>query len=280
MTATALDTPPRALYRVPEVMQLLSLSRTVIYELIRSGRLRTVQQGRIRLDPRRRHRRVRRAARAREPGEERPDGDQGAAAPAAKEASTGTRSGSASSPPSRSATPRPASASCRRGSGKTETAARAKLQGGDPRVRGGPDRQGPQPDRAARGRGLARLRPARAGAANGRQVSTSSAGPTSSRHWAHASCASSRATDVDRWLAEKAKTLSTRTLRELHQCLNRSINRAMARDKVERNVVALCGVPARPAGRPSKSLRLRPGQGAAPRGRGHAVCTPTSSCRC
>ena len=46
-------TPPadKALYRVPEVMILLSLSRTVIYELIRSGRLRTVQQGRVRLIP-------------------------------------------------------------------------------------------------------------------------------------------------------------------------------------------------------------------------------------
>jgi excisionase family DNA binding protein len=41
----------KALYRVPEVMVLLSLSRTVIYELIRSGRLRTVQQGRVRLIP-------------------------------------------------------------------------------------------------------------------------------------------------------------------------------------------------------------------------------------
>lgn len=64
------------------------------------------------------------------------------------------------------------------------------------------------------------------------------------------------ATDVDRWLAEKAKTLSTRTLRELHQCLNRSINRAMARDLVARNVVALCGVPRGRLGRPSKSLDL------------------------
>jgi integrase len=62
------------------------------------------------------------------------------------------------------------------------------------------------------------------------------------------------ATDVDRWLADKAKVLSTRTLRELHQCLNRAINRAMARDLVARNVVGLCGVPRGRAGRPSKSL--------------------------
>jgi len=53
MNAAQATTSPadKALYRVPEVMILLSLSRTVIYELIRSGRLRTVQQGRVRLIP-------------------------------------------------------------------------------------------------------------------------------------------------------------------------------------------------------------------------------------
>jgi integrase len=65
------------------------------------------------------------------------------------------------------------------------------------------------------------------------------------------------ATDVDRWLAEKAKILSTSTLSVLHQCLNRAINRAMARDQVKRNVVALCSVPKGRPGRPSKSLTLQ-----------------------
>ena len=64
------------------------------------------------------------------------------------------------------------------------------------------------------------------------------------------------ATDVDRWLAEKAKTLSTRTVRDLHACLNRSISRAMAREHVKRNVVPLCGVPTGQDGRPSRSLDL------------------------
>ena len=41
----------KALHRIPEAMQLLSLSRSVIYELIRSGRLRTVKEGRTRLVP-------------------------------------------------------------------------------------------------------------------------------------------------------------------------------------------------------------------------------------
>jgi excisionase family DNA binding protein len=38
----------RQLYQVTDVMCLLRLSRTVIYELIRSGRLRSVKQGRAR----------------------------------------------------------------------------------------------------------------------------------------------------------------------------------------------------------------------------------------
>ncbi|MGH3550837.1 MAG: helix-turn-helix domain-containing protein [Pseudonocardiaceae bacterium] len=41
----------RRLYRIPEAMQLLSMSRSVIYEQIRAGRLRTVNQGRSRLVP-------------------------------------------------------------------------------------------------------------------------------------------------------------------------------------------------------------------------------------
>ncbi|MGS2619062.1 site-specific integrase [Micromonospora sp. LZ34] len=64
------------------------------------------------------------------------------------------------------------------------------------------------------------------------------------------------ASDVDRWLLSKSRHLSTRTLRLLHSLLNRAVNRAMARDKVKRNVVALCAVPTGRGGRPSKSLRL------------------------
>ncbi len=41
----------RRLYRVTDAMRLLSLSRSVIYEQIRAGRLRTVRQGRTRLIP-------------------------------------------------------------------------------------------------------------------------------------------------------------------------------------------------------------------------------------
>lgn len=64
------------------------------------------------------------------------------------------------------------------------------------------------------------------------------------------------ADDVDRWLSAKSTSLSTRTLRILHSCLNRSVKRAMARDKVKRNVVELCSVPTGRPGRPSKALTL------------------------
>lgn len=48
-TTTAVADP--ALYRIPDAMRLLSLSRSVIYEQIRAGRLRTVHQGRACLIP-------------------------------------------------------------------------------------------------------------------------------------------------------------------------------------------------------------------------------------
>ena len=41
----------KALYRFPEAMRLLSLSRSVIYNQIRAGRLRSVTQGSTRLIP-------------------------------------------------------------------------------------------------------------------------------------------------------------------------------------------------------------------------------------
>ena len=46
--APALD---KQLYRVRDAMAVLSLSRSVIYEQIRSGRLRSVTEGRSRLIP-------------------------------------------------------------------------------------------------------------------------------------------------------------------------------------------------------------------------------------
>lgn len=41
----------KQLYRIPEAMVLLSLGRSTIYEMIRSGRLRSVTEGRSRLIP-------------------------------------------------------------------------------------------------------------------------------------------------------------------------------------------------------------------------------------
>lgn len=62
------------------------------------------------------------------------------------------------------------------------------------------------------------------------------------------------AEDVDKWLAGRAAQVSTRTVRLLHSILNRAIKNAQARDKVKRNVVALCEAPVGLEGRPSKSL--------------------------
>ena len=45
------DPGSKALYRVPEAMRLLSLSRSVIYNQIRVGRLRSVKEGSARLIP-------------------------------------------------------------------------------------------------------------------------------------------------------------------------------------------------------------------------------------
>jgi len=64
------------------------------------------------------------------------------------------------------------------------------------------------------------------------------------------------ADDIDRWLTERAATLSTRTLREIMSVFKRAVARAQARDKVERNVVLLCEIPEGRIGRPSKSLTL------------------------
>jgi integrase len=62
------------------------------------------------------------------------------------------------------------------------------------------------------------------------------------------------AADVDRWLLGESRKVSTRTLRLMHSLLNRSVRHAMARDKIKRNVVALCDIPTGRMGRPSKSL--------------------------
>jgi len=62
------------------------------------------------------------------------------------------------------------------------------------------------------------------------------------------------AEEVDRWLADKATTLSTDTLHRLLSILRQSIRRAQARDLVKRNVALLCDLSKGQPGRPSKSL--------------------------
>jgi len=50
--------------------------------------------------------------------------------------------------------------------------------------------------------------------------------------------------------------LSTRSLRLIHQILERSIRHAQARDKVRRNVASLINIPEGQAGRPSQAMTL------------------------
>lgn len=45
------ELPGKALYRIPEAREILSLSRSKIYQLIAEGRLKTVSEGRTRLVP-------------------------------------------------------------------------------------------------------------------------------------------------------------------------------------------------------------------------------------
>jgi excisionase family DNA binding protein len=51
MAALNTVVPDRHLYRIPEAMRLLSLSRSVIYEQMRAGRLKFVKQGASTLIP-------------------------------------------------------------------------------------------------------------------------------------------------------------------------------------------------------------------------------------
>ncbi len=51
MTTKDRPTVPAVLYRVDEAAAALRLSRSVLYELIRSGQLRSVKAGRRRLVP-------------------------------------------------------------------------------------------------------------------------------------------------------------------------------------------------------------------------------------
>ena len=64
------------------------------------------------------------------------------------------------------------------------------------------------------------------------------------------------ADQLDDWLDERAEELSTRSLRLIHQIVERSIRQAQARDRVRRNVASLVDVPEGQEGRPSKAMTL------------------------
>ncbi len=46
MSAAAAQTAPAALYKIPEVMKMLRMSRGAVYSEINAGRLRRVKRGR------------------------------------------------------------------------------------------------------------------------------------------------------------------------------------------------------------------------------------------
>jgi hypothetical protein len=58
---------------------------------------------------------------------------------------------------------------------------------------------------------------------------------------------------------ERAGELSNRSLRLIHQILERAIRHAQARDKVRRNVASLINVPEGRQGRPSRAMTLDQG---------------------
>jgi hypothetical protein len=61
------------------------------------------------------------------------------------------------------------------------------------------------------------------------------------------------ADQLDDWMDERAEELSTRSLRLIHQKVERAIRQAQARDKVRRNVASLVDVRrGRRAGRPRR----------------------------
>jgi integrase len=61
---------------------------------------------------------------------------------------------------------------------------------------------------------------------------------------------------LDDWLDERAEEFSMRSLRLIHQIVERAIRQAQARDKVRRNVASLVDVPEGEEGRPSRTMTL------------------------
>lgn len=66
-----------------------------------------------------------------------------------------------------------------------------------------------------------------------------------------------KASDVDLWLDDLAEVLATKTIRQIHGLLTRSIRMAEKRELVGRNVAALCETPTGQEGHPSRALTLK-----------------------
>ena len=266
------STPVRALYDVPEAMALLSLSRTQIYELIRSRRLVTVTRvagGWCRLTRSRSTYGCSCGSRAVMMVARRSRGEGSLFWNEKRQRWIGIVSqGYAASGKRRTTWV----------SGRTKTEAKTKLR----------EAQRARDDGLPAGRRDYTVRQAveswlEHGLA-GRDRSTVRNRTILARRHVLPALGSRRlaeltADEVDRWLTGESKWVSTDTLAKLLSILRQSIRRAQAHDLVQRNVALLCDAPKGTAGRPSKSLRLEQAGRllAAAEGR---RCTRTSWSRC
>jgi integrase len=240
--------PERALYGIADAVSILSMSRSVIYEQIRSGRLEAVHQGRRATSPQRplsvtsdclNQKPASMAAR-------RSRGDGGVHFSERRQRWIATAHVGFSASGRRIV---------KRASGKTRTEAKNRLR---EIIRDLDDGLGVQGHKFAVEDAL---RDWLAHGLSGRDPGTIA----THRHLieGHLIPGLGRrrlrelsADDVDRWLAEEATKVSTSTLSKMLSILRRAIKRQMSRDRVKRNVALLCELPTGQPGRPSKSMTL------------------------
>ena len=195
--ATNPTTRAPRLYRIPEAMRLLSLSRSVIYEQIASRPAALGHPGPHPAHPRHSHHRLRRATRARSRS-----GDDHTAQPRRRRAALGRRPTALDRQSSPSATPRPGSASSGAPAGAPRPKRKTKLK---ELIR---DHDDGLTDRAARlhrrrrRHRLARPRPQRPGPEHRREAADPRQRPRHPRP-GRPQARELSAEDVDRWLAEQ-----------------------------------------------------------------------------
>jgi hypothetical protein len=230
------------LYRVPEAMALLSLSRSVLYEQIRAGRLRSVTQGRTRLVPGTRSPTTSHCSNAKPMTARRSRGDGGLSWDESRQRWIAAVTVGYSPMGKRIV---------RRASGRTKTEVRAKLK---ELVRDHDDGI-PIASRAYTvGQAVEDWLDHGLG---GRDPSTAETSRILARQHVIPVLGSRKlielsAEDVDRWLADKARTLSTSTVRRIKSILARSLS--VRRPGTRSSGTSYCCA-RRPPGRPGGRRR-------------------------